>query len=57
MPRSAAKKIKEKQTHRLRKQTYGYPMRKVGGRNKSGGWEKHLHTNTYKIDNQQGPTV
>ena len=25
------------------------------GRDKSGVWDEHTHTTTYKIDNQQGP--
>ena len=29
----------------------------TGGRDKSGAWDEHTHTTTYKIDNQQGPTV
>ena len=29
----------------------------VGGRDKLGGWDQHMHTTMYKIDNQQGPTV
>ena len=28
-----------KQTHRLRKQTYGYQRGKIGGRDKLGGWD------------------
>ena len=49
--------MKEKQTHRLRKQTYGYQKGKVGGRDQLGGWDQHIHTTIYEIDNQQGPTV
>ena len=30
---------KQKQTHRLRKQTYGYQRGKLGGRDKLGGWD------------------
>ena len=30
---------KQKQTHRLRKQTYGYQRGKVGGRDKLGVWD------------------
>ena len=47
--------MKEKQTHRLRKQTYGYQKGKVGGRDQLGGWDQHIHTTIYEIDNQQGP--
>ena len=28
-----------------------------GGKHKSGAWDKHTHTTTCKIDNEQGPTV
>ena len=27
------------------------------GGDKLGDWDRHIHTTTYKIDNQQGPTV
>ena len=30
---------KQKQTHRHRKQTYGYQRGKVGGRDKFGDWD------------------
>ena len=30
---------KQKQTHSLRKQAYGYKKGKGGGRNKLGGWD------------------
>ena len=30
---------KQKQTHRLREQIYGYRRGKVGGRDKLGGWD------------------
>ena len=46
---------KQKQTHRLRKQTYGYQGGKVSRRDKLGGWD--IHTTIYKINNQQGPTI
>ena len=47
---------KQKQTHRHRKQTYGY--QKGGGeRDKLGVWDENIHTTMFKIDNQQGPTV
>ena len=48
--------IKQKQTHRRRKQTYGY-QRGKWRRDKVGVWDQHKHTTIYKIDNQQGPTV
>ena len=48
---------KQKQTHRLYKQMYGYQRGNVGGRDKLGVWDYHIHTTIYKIDNQQGPTV
>ena len=48
---------KQKQTYRYRKQTYGYQMGNMAGRDKSGTWNEHTHTIIYKIDNQQGPTV
>ena len=46
---------KQKQTHRLRELTYGYWGE--GGRGRLGVWHSRVHTATFKIDNQQGPTV
>ena len=46
---------KQKQTHRHRKQTYGYQRGKGRGE-KLGVWDKHIQTTIYKID-KQGPTV
>ena len=48
---------KQKQTHRHRKQTYGYQVGKGGGRDKLGVWDQQIHTTIYKVDKQQGPTV
>ena len=48
---------KQKQSHRRRKQTYGYQRGKVGGRDKSGTWGKHMNTTIYNIDKQQRSTV
>ena len=47
---------KQKQTHRLRKQTSGNQRGKVG-RDKLGVWDSHINTTIYKIDNQPGTTV
>ena len=33
-----------KQTHRLRKQIYGYQREKMEGRDKLGVWDQHLQT-------------
>ena len=46
---------KQKQTHRLREWTYGYWG--YGGRNSKGVRDWHVHTATFKIENQQVPTV
>ena len=46
---------KQKQTHRHRKQSYGYQRGRE--RDKSGAWDDHTHSTIYKIDNQQRPTV
>ena len=48
---------KQKQTHRYKKQTYGYQMGNVAGRNKSGVWGEEIQTTIYKIDKQQGSTI
>ena len=42
---------KQKQTHRHRKETYGYQSGKVGG-DKLGVWDQHIYTNIYKITNK-----
>ena len=42
---------KHKQSHRCKKQTYGYQGAKVEGRDKLGDWDGHIHTTVYKIDN------
>ena len=43
---------KQKQTHRLREQTYGYQGGRVGVRDRLGIWDWHVHTAIFKIDNQ-----
>ena len=45
-----------KQTHRHRKQAYGY-QRGKGGRDKLEVWDQQIHTTIYKTGKQQGPTV
>ena len=51
--------IKQKQTHRHRKQTYDYQRREEWRRDISGIHEYQIHTTTYtyEIDSQQGPTI
>ena len=39
---------KQKQTYRYQKQTFGNQRRNVVGRDKSGAWDEHSHTTTYK---------
>ena len=48
---------KQKQAYRYQKQTYGCQRGNIVGMDKSGAWDEHTHMTTYKIDNQQGPTV
>ena len=48
---------KEKQTHRFRKQTYGYQRGNMGGGKSRSLGLTHIHTTIYKIDKQQGPIV
>ena len=45
---------KQKQTHRHRKQTYGYQRE---GRDKLGVWDQQIQTTVHKIDKQHGFTV
>ena len=47
---------KQKQTHRIRKQTYGY-WGKGGEEGQTGVWDWHVHSTTFKRDNQQEATV
>ena len=35
----------------------GEGSRGEGEKDKLGGWDWHIHTAIYKIDNQKGPTV
>ena len=44
---------KQKQTHRLKKQTYGCQKGNVEGVDKSRAWDELTHTTIYKINNQQ----
>ena len=46
---------KQKQTYRHRKQTYGYKRGSGGGIDQE--LRRNIHTTTYKIDNQQGPSI
>ena len=49
--------IKQKQSHRVSKQTYGYQGGRMGSRDSYGVWNGHVHTAIFKMDDQQGPTV
>ena len=42
---------KQKQSHRCRKQSYGYQGGKEG-RDKLGDWDWHIHVTKYKTDNK-----
>ena len=43
---------KQKQTHRHRKQTYGYQRGRGWGRDKLGVWDYQIQTTIYKINNK-----
>ena len=49
--------MKQKQTHRHRKQAYGYQWGKRWGGHKVGVWDQQIQTIMYKIYNQQGTIV
>ena len=49
--------LKQKQTHRHRKQTYGCQGERGWGRDGLGTWGQQMQTCIYKMDKQQGPTV
>ena len=46
--------IKQKQIHRLRKQTYGYHEGTMGARDSQGVLDRYVHTALFKMNNQQG---
>ena len=46
----------QKQTHRQKK-TYGCQRGNGAGRDKLKVWDQQIHTTTYIVDKQQGPTV
>ena len=48
---------KQKQTHRLQKQTYGYQRGQVVGRDGSGVWDWHMHALVYRMNGQWKPAV
>ena len=48
---------KQKHTHRLWKQTYGYQRGTVGVRDGLEFWDWHMHTAVYGVDGQWGPAV
>ena len=48
---------KQKQTHRLREQTYGYQEGRAASRDRLGALDWHVHTAIFRIDKQQGPTM
>ena len=48
---------KQKQTHRHRKQTYGYQGGKGVREDKLGVRDQQIQTTIFKIDKQQRPTI
>ena len=48
---------KQKQTHRLRKETYGYQRGQVAGRDGLCIWDWHMHTTVSGMDGQGGAAV
>ena len=48
---------KQKQTHRYRKQTYGYQREKEERRDKLGVWDYQIQNTIHKIDKQKGFTI
>ena len=48
--------IKQKETHRLREQTYGC-QRRIEGRDSKGVWDGNVHTTIFEMDSQQRPTA
>ena len=48
---------KQKQTYRLREQTYVFQGGKNGERDSKEAWNQHVHTAVFKMENQQDPTI
>ena len=48
---------KQKQTHRLRKQTYGYQRGKVGGKDGLELCDWHMYTTVYGMHGQWRPAA
>ena len=49
--------IEQKQTHKLRKQTYGYQRGKMGEKDGFGTWDQHVNTILYGMGGQWGLAV
>ena len=49
---------KQRKTHRLKKQTYGYQREEGQGRDELGVWDQQIQTSIYKYKiDKQDPTV
>ena len=48
---------RQKQTHRLQKQTYGCQRGEAGKRGRLGVWNWHMHTIVYEMNSQQQTAV
>ena len=48
---------KQKQTYKLRERTYGCQRGRTGRRDCRGGWDGHVHSAIFKMDNQKGLTI
>ena len=46
---------KQKQTRKRREQTYDFQGGRMGERDSQGVWDRHVHSATFKMDNQSGP--
>ena len=48
--------LKQEEIHGLRQWTYGCWVDRMEGWNRQGVWDGHVHTDIFKMDNQQGHT-
>ena len=48
---------KHKQTYKLRERTYGCQRVRTGRRDCQGGWDGHVHSAIFKMDNLKGLTI
>ena len=51
------KKEKTRKDSQIERMNLRLPGERMGGRDSWGVWDGHVHTTTFKMDNQQGRSV